>query len=184
MTCAHDGCVVAIILGPSHRRKFIKTQVDTMNRYDSVVVQGLHRIVIAPANGEQWMWPTETAEHRCNSRTSRHSLLIRESDSWSKGCEFESRQERRDNFLLQGYHCELTLIQCPFHFRVTTVACKRPQSLNTHTSLTQRSRSGLIMPLSRHSVGAYPETKSHATCQGTFGHSRLSSLSHCGLIPA
>ena len=38
------------------------------------------------------------------------------------------------------------------------------------------------MPLSRHSVGTFPETSSHAACQGTFGHSRLSSLSHCGLI--
>ena len=37
------------------------------------------------------------------------------------------------------------------------------------------------MPLSRHSVGTYPETNSHATCQRTFGHSRLSSLSHCGV---
>ena len=33
------------------------------------------------------------------------------------------------------------------------------------------------MPQSRHSAGTYPETSSHATCQGTFGHSRLSSLS-------
>ena len=52
--------------------------------------------------------------------------------------------------------------------------------LNTHIPLTQRSRSGLTMPLSRHSAGTYPETSSHATCQGTFGHSRLSSLSRCG----
>ena len=37
---------------------------------------------------------------------------------------------------------------------------------------------GLTMPLSRHSVGAYQETSSHATRQGTLGHSRLSSLSH------
>ena len=36
------------------------------------------------------------------------------------------------------------------------------------------------MPLSRRSVGTSPETSSHATCQGTIGHSRLSSLSHCG----
>ena len=43
--------------------------------------------------------------------------------------------------------------------------------LNTHTPLTQRSRSGLTMLLSRHCVGTYPETSSHATCQGTFGHS-------------
>ena len=56
--------------------------------------------------------------------------------------------------------------------------------LNTHTPLTRRSRNGLIMPLSRHCVGTCPETSSHATCQRTFGHSRLSSLSHCGLILA
>ena len=56
--------------------------------------------------------------------------------------------------------------------------------LNTHMTLTQRSRSGLTMPLSRHSVGTYQETSSHATCQGTFGHSRLSSMSHCRLIVA
>ena len=54
--------------------------------------------------------------------------------------------------------------------------------LNTYTPLTQRSRSGLTMPLSRHSVGTYPATSSHATCQGTFAHSRLGLLSHCGLI--
>ena len=47
---------------------------------------------------------------------------------------------------------------------------------------TQRSQSGLTMPLSRHSVGTYQETSSHATSQGTLGHSRLSSLSHRGLI--
>ena len=40
------------------------------------------------------------------------------------------------------------------------------------------------MPLFRHSVGTYPETSSYATCQGTLGHGRLSSLSHCGLIQA
>ena len=40
------------------------------------------------------------------------------------------------------------------------------------------------MPLSRHSDGTYPETSSRATRQGTLGHSRLSWLSHCGLILA
>ena len=55
---------------------------------------------------------------------------------------------------------------------------------NTHTPLTHRSRSGLTMPLSRQSVGTYQETSSHATHQGTLGHSHLSSLSHCGLILA
>ena len=48
--------------------------------------------------------------------------------------------------------------------------------LNTHTLLTRRSRSGLTVPLSRHTVGAYQETRSRATRQGTLGHSRLSSL--------
>ena len=40
------------------------------------------------------------------------------------------------------------------------------------------------MPLSRHSVGTYQDTSSHATRQLALGHSRLSSLSHCGLILA
>ena len=56
--------------------------------------------------------------------------------------------------------------------------------LNMHTPLTQRSPSRLIMPMSRHSVGTHRDTSSHATRQGTLGHSRLSSLSHCGLILA
>ena len=34
-------------------------------------------------------------------RRSRDSLLVRALVSWSKGCEFESRQERRENFLFQ-----------------------------------------------------------------------------------
>ena len=40
------------------------------------------------------------------------------------------------------------------------------------------------MTLFRHSVGTYQETSSNATHQGTPGHSRLSSLSHCELILA
>ena len=56
--------------------------------------------------------------------------------------------------------------------------------LNTHTPLTHRSRGGLTMPMSRQSVGIYQETSSHATREGSLGHSRFSSLSHCGLILA
>ena len=59
---------------------------------------------------------------------SRDGLLVRAPDSSSKGCEFESRQERREIFLLHSQLCVLTLIRCPFHPRVTTVACKRPWS--------------------------------------------------------
>ena len=53
--------------------------------------------------------------------------------------------------------------------------------LNMHTLLTQRSQSGLTM---LHSVGTYQEMSSTATCLGTFGHNRLSLLSHCGPILA
>ena len=40
------------------------------------------------------------------------------------------------------------------------------------------------MPMARLSVETYEETSSHTTRQETLGHSRLSSLSHCGLILA
>ena len=56
--------------------------------------------------------------------------------------------------------------------------------LNTRTTLPLRSRSGLAMPLFRHSVGTYQQISSHATRQGTHGHSRRSWLSHCGPILA
>ena len=46
------------------------------------------------------------------------------------------------------------------------------------------SRSELTVPLSRHSVGTYRETSSHATSQETFSHGHLSPLSYCGLILA
>ena len=65
--------------------------------------------------------------------------------------------------LLQSQLCVLALIRYPFHPRVTAVAGKRSGHsaksaggrlhLNTHTPLTHRSRSGLTIPLSRHSVG-------------------------------
>ena len=67
----------------------------------------------------------------CNAQVkkfgSRDSLLVRAPDSLSKSCEFESRQEPRENFLLQSRRCVLTLIRCPSHPRVTAVARKRPR---------------------------------------------------------
>ena len=39
------------------------------------------------------------------------------------------------------------------------------------------------MLLPGHGVGASPETSSYTTCHGTFSHSRLSLLSHCGTDP-
>ena len=91
------------------------------------------------------------------------SFLVTVPDSWSKGCEFESRQERRENFLLQSQLCVLTFVRCPFHPRITQWHVKDPTHsaksaagrlhLNMHTPLTQRRRSGLTMPLFRHSFG-------------------------------
>ena len=40
------------------------------------------------------------------------------------------------------------------------------------------------MPLSGHNVGTYQKRSSNETRQGTLRHSRLGSLSHCGLILA
>ena len=34
---------------------------------------------------------------------------------WSKGCEFEFRQQQWEKLFLQSSRCVLTLIQCPFH---------------------------------------------------------------------
>ena len=75
---------------------------------------------------------------------------------------------------------------------VTTVACKRPQSFCQKCiwqvkpkhmyTLTQQSRSGLTMLLSRHSEETYQEMSSHAAHQGTLGYSHLSSMSHCEQI--
>ena len=56
--------------------------------------------------------------------------------------------------------------------------------LNTHTSLTHWSRSGLTMLLSRQIVGIYQEMSSHTTYLRTLSYRHLSSLSHCGLILA
>ena len=56
--------------------------------------------------------------------------MVRAPDSWLKGRGFESLQERRENFLLQGQLFVLTLFRYPFHPRprVTAVARKRSRS--------------------------------------------------------
>ena len=125
---------------------------------------------------------------------SRDSLLVRAPDSWSKGCQFESRQERRRIFVSKvNFVCWLlfgvrsTPVLPQWHIKDPGHSAKSAAGrlhLNTHIHLTQRSRGVLTMLPSRHSVGTYPETSSHATCQGTIGHRRLYLLSHCGLILA
>ena len=56
------------------------------------------------------------------------SSVVRAPDSWSKGHGFESLQERRENFLLQGHFLCWLLFRYLFHPRVTTVARKRSRS--------------------------------------------------------
>ena len=121
---------------------------------------------------------------------SRDSLLVRVPYSWLNNCEFKSRQEWRENFLLLSQLCVLTLIRCPFHPCVTAVARKRPRSFcqkyrwqvtAKHEYILDRTKSEWD---DRHSVGTNLETSSQVPCQRTFGHSRLNSLSHCGLILA
>ena len=54
-------------------------------------------------------------ELTCTRLTVQDSSLVRKPDSRSKDCEFASRQERRENFLLQSQLCVLILVRCPFH---------------------------------------------------------------------
>ena len=125
---------------------------------------------------------------RCFSRAVR-TLVVIEPDSWSKGCEFESWQERREIFFFffsrVNFMCWLFFDACStpvlpqWHLKVPGHSAKSAGvriDLNTHTPLNKQSRSGLTMPLSRHNVKTYPETSSHAN--------RLSSMSHCVLILA
>ena len=86
------------------------------------------------------------------SAPTRHRKVTSSKTGRSGGRIFFSRV----NFLV------LTLIRCPSCLRVTAVARKRPRSfcqraggrlhINTHTPLSNRSRSALTMPLSRQSV--------------------------------
>ena len=65
----------------------------------------------------------------CVAYTLLDNLLVRVPDLWLKGCEFESWQERRENFLLQSQLGVLIFIQCLFLPHVTTVARKRSRSI-------------------------------------------------------
>ena len=65
--------------------------------------------------------------------------------------------------LLFGVRPTLVLLQ--WHVKDHSHSAKCPGGRlhrNMHTPLTQRSRSGLTMPLSRNSVGTYPETSSRS----------------------
>ena len=100
-----------------------------------------------------------------NTRSS-DSLLVRAPDSRLKGCEFESRQERGDNFfsffsrvnfLCRPYSMSVPSLLPKWHVKDPDYSAKSAGGrlhLNTHTHLIQRSRSGLTRQ-SRHGVGTY-----------------------------
>ena len=103
-------------------------------------------------------------------------------------------QSTQFQIFLRSELCVLTLLRSPstsllpqLHVKGSDHSAKSASGklhLNMHTPLTQRSRSGLTMPLSGHSVGTNQESSSHAIRQGTLRHNRLNSLSHCRLILA
>ena len=82
-----------------------------------------------------------------------------------------------------------SILLCCSHIGRPTPHCEKCMQRFTRClaiclSSLSSGQSGLTMPLSRHSVGTYLEMSPHTPCQGAFSHSRLSSLSHCGLILA
>ena len=123
---------------------------------------------------------------------SQDSLLVRASDSLLKGLSSNSSiSGGRLFFSKVNFVCWLLSAVCStpvlpqWHVKDPGHSAKSAGgriNLNMHTPLTQQSRSGLTMPLSRHSVGTYQEMRSHAIHQGTLGLSGLSLLSHCWLI--
>ena len=141
--------------------------------------------------------PLKQCQCYCNCHLSWDSSLIRALDSWSKSCEFKSRQEQWENFLLQSQLCVLALIRCPFHPHVTAVARERPRSFcqkcrwqvtHEHAYTLDPWKSEwadyAAVQAKCENLSLYQEMRSHVTCLGTLGHSHLSSLSHCGLILA
>ena len=82
-------------------------------------------------------------------------------NSGLKGCELKSQHKQQENFLLLCTDlfgvCSTPMLP-QWHVKDPGHSAKSAGGrlhLNTHTPLTQPSRSGLTMPLSRHSVGAY-----------------------------
>ena len=82
---------------------------------------GVHR---TRRDGSSFMWhqPCQCCKYT-TSVGSGDSSVVRAPDSWSKGRGFESRQERRENFLLRGQLSVLALISVsvpPLCYRSST----------------------------------------------------------------
>ena len=108
------------------------------------------------------------------------SLLVRVPGFWSKGCEFESRQEWQKNFLLQSQLCMLTVIQCLFHPCVTAVARKRPRSFCQKCRWQVPPKDAYTLDPMKLEWADYAAVQ--AWCGILSGNELACSLSHCGLI--
>ena len=112
-------------------------------------------------------------------------------DAWTKGCKFESWQKQQENLLLQSYFPHWLLINiCSTivlpQWHVKKKKKKGPSAkstsgrLNMHTYLTQQSWCRQTGYTVLAHCGNLSGKQAHSTCQGTLGHSHLSSLMHCG----
>ena len=113
---------------------------------------------------------------RCTSEQgSRNSLWVEHRTCDRKVASSNSgRNGGRIFFSRSDFLCRLlfgvrsTRVLRQWHVKHTDHSAKNVDSrlhLNTHTPWTQRSRSGLTMPLSRHSVGSHQKTSSHCAKQ-------------------
>ena len=173
----------SVVKKPKQNKKSVTRVLD--HKVDLLLVVCIQlRLVVVSSLAVGWA---------INTKKTQDSSVGRAPDSWSKGCEFESRQERRNNFLLQGYFlCWLLFgvhsasVLPRWYVRDTDHSAKSAGGrlhLNTHTFWTQWNRSELTM-LSSHSMGTYQGNELTRNSSGTLGYSCLSSLSHCWLILA
>ena len=98
------------------------------------------------------------------------------------GKQKQKQTEKQKKFALIWLLFMALLTQARTNQKTTTKVCINLSTV--YDILDTINQSGLTMPLSKHSVRNYQKMSSHATCQGTLGHSCNSSLSHCGLILA
>ena len=106
----------------------------------------------------------------------------------------DAYEERRDfffsspelNFCVDSYSVSVLPALAQWHVKDPDHSAKSAGGrlhLNTSTSFTQRSRSGLTNA-AQATWEPIRESNSHETRQGMLGHCRASSLSHCGPIMA
>ena len=145
-------------------RIFVKWQSRTWNHSTVVSTWNSSDTVDRPCLiKRQWQGKSSYWVSRCfepsqpQRNISGRKKAVRAPDSWSKGSEFESRQERRDNFPLQVnsvcwllFSVRSTSVLPQWHVKGPGHSANSAGGrlhLNTHKRLTQQSRIGLTMPV-------------------------------------